>query len=446
MSRLPHWQLMGASMHKHAGFAEQALLAMLLAEPESLTGAIECIEAGDFLVHQHRWLYRGLCELAGVGLLPTAPLLRDWLIGQGGAGAQGLDARLALLGKLEAGSDRIRGLFSHVRTRSAPMAEGANGEPATRSDFPDAGPAGESCRSVAAEPAGPETSIGIGEALSGALAVLRRRFDGADSAGLRTGFDELDRITGGLQSGEFIVLGGRPAMGKTTFALNVAAHAATRSKKTVAVFSIDTPVPEVARRLISSHGHVDLQRLRTGQLDDEHWGRVTNAIRALKETRIFIDDTPSLSTSALRCRCRRLKREHGLDLVVVDYLQLMQVPGHDGSRSAEVAEISRCLKALARELNVPVLALSQLNRSLETRANKRPVMADLRESGSIEQDADLILLIYREEYYNKETAEKGMAEIIVGKHRGGPTGSVRLRFLGEYASFDNLGDGLAAFE
>jgi len=441
-------------MHKHAGFAEQALLATLLADPESLAGAMECIEPGDFLVDHHRWLYRGLCELAGGGLLPTAQLLRDWLMGQGGAGAQGLDARLVLLEKLEAGSDRIRGLFSHVRTRYAPMAEGADGEPATgggsddatRSGFPDPGPAGESCRSVAAEPEGPGASLGIGEALSGALAVLRRRFDGADSAGLPTGFGELDRMTGGLQPGEFIVLGGRPAMGKTTFALNVAAHAATRSKKTVAVFSIDTPVPEVARRLISSHGHVDLQRLRTGQLDDEHWGRVTNAIRALKETRIFIDDTPSLSTSALRCRCRRLKREHGLDLVVVDYLQLMQVPGHDGSRSAEIAEISRCLKAVAREFNVPVLALSQLNRSLEARANKRPMMADLRESGGIEQDADLVLLIYREEYYNKETAEKGMAEIIVGKHRGGPTGSVRLRFLGEYASFDNLGDGLAAFE
>jgi replicative DNA helicase len=195
---------------------------------------------------------------------------------------------------------------------------------------------------------------------------------------------------------------------------------------------------QLAFRLISSLGRINQQHLRTGDLAEEEWPRVSNAIALLSEAKIFIDDTPALSPGELRARSRRLKREHDLGLIVIDYLQLMQVPGTKENRATEISEISRSLKALAKELNVPVIALSQLNRSLEQRTDKRPVMADLRESGAIEQDADVIMFIYRDEYYNQDSTEKGVAEIIIGKQRNGPTGSVKLAFLGQYTKFENL--------
>lgn len=224
----------------------------------------------------------------------------------------------------------------------------------------------------------------------------------------------------------------------TSFALNVAEYAALKTKKPAAVFSMEMSASQLAFRLISSLGRVNQQALRTGQLEDEDWSRVTHAITMLSEAKIFIDDTPALSPTELRARCRRLAREHGLGLIVIDYLQLMQVPGNRENRATEISEISRSLKALAKELNVPVIALSQLNRSLESRTDKRPVMADLRESGAIEQDADMIVFIYRDEYYHPESGEKGVAEIIIGKHRHGPTGTVKLAFHGKYTRFDNL--------
>ena len=203
-----------------------------------------------------------------------------------------------------------------------------------------------------------------------------------------------------------------------------------------------------AVRLISSVGRINATRLRTGQLEDEDWSRVTSAIRLLREARIFIDDEPALSPEKLRAKARRVKKEHGLGLIVIDYLQLMQVPGNSENRATEISEISRSLKGLAKELNVPVIALSQLNRSLETRTDKRPVMADLRESGAIEQDADMIVFIYRDDYYNKENSpDKGLAEVIIGKQRSGPTGSFKLKFFGEYTRFDNLAhDSVGSFE
>ncbi|WP_082611133.1 replicative DNA helicase [Lysobacter sp. Root916] len=234
----------------------------------------------------------------------------------------------------------------------------------------------------------------------------------------------------------------------TTLALNMAEYAAFRSKKAVAVFSMEMSASQLALRLISSVGRVNAQRLRSGQLEDEDWSRVTSAIRQLREAKIFIDDTPGLSPDVLRAKSRRLKREHDLGLIVIDYLQLMSVPGNSENRATEISEISRSLKHLAKELNLPVIALSQLNRSLEQRADKRPVMADLRESGAIEQDADVIVFIYRDDYYNKETSpDKGLAEVIIGKQRSGPTGSLKLKFFGEYTRFDNLAhDSVGSFE
>jgi len=227
-------------------------------------------------------------------------------------------------------------------------------------------------------------------------------------------------------------------MGKTTFAMNVAEHAAIKHGKSVAVFSMEMASLQLVMRMFSSVGQIDQTRIRTGSLEDMDWPKLTSAMNLLHKSKIFIDDTPALSPAELRARARRLKREHDIDMIVVDYLQLMSVPDIKENRATEIAEISRSLKTIAKELNVPVIALSQLNRALENRPNKRPLMADLRESGAIEQDADLIVFIYRDEVYNKESGEKGKAEIIIGKHRNGSTGTVHLAFQGPWLRFVNL--------
>jgi replicative DNA helicase len=257
--------------------------------------------------------------------------------------------------------------------------------------------------------------------------------------GLPTGFDEFDRKTGGLRPGDLVIVAGRPSMGKTTFAVNMAEFAALQGgvKASVAIFSMEMPSEQLMTRMLSSIGRVSLGHIRSGQISDDDWPRITGAAGQLSEARIFIDETPALTPTELRARARRVHREHGLGLVVVDYLQLMQVPGNSENRATEIAEISRGLKALAKELRVPVIALSQLNRGVEQRVDKKPVMSDLRESGAIEQDADMILLIYREEVYDKNTTKKGIAEIDLAKHRNGETGTFLLTFQGQYSRFTN---------
>jgi replicative DNA helicase len=258
--------------------------------------------------------------------------------------------------------------------------------------------------------------------------------------GVPTGFKDFDEQTAGLQNADLVIVAGRPSMGKTTFAMNIVENAAIKHKASVAVFSMEMPGESLAMRMMSSLGHIDQHKIRTGKLGDEDWPRLTSAVGILSEAKIFIDDTPAMSPSEVRARARRIAREHGLDLIVLDYIQLMQSsPGSSReNRATEISEISRSLKALAKELNVPVVALSQLNRSLEQRPNKRPVMSDLRESGAIEQDADVIVFIYRDEVYNEDSPEKGTAEIIVSKQRNGPIGTTRLTFLGQYTRFENF--------
>ena len=290
--------------------------------------------------------------------------------------------------------------------------------------------------------------VSLREAMKDAFQILQERYENQGTVtGLPTGFHDFDEMTAGLQPSDLIILAARPAMGKTTLALNMAEYAALKTKKAVAVYSMEMSASQLAFRLISSIGRINATRLRTGQLEDEDWSRVNMAIKMLSDVKIFIDDTPALSPDVLRSKARRIKREHDLGLIVIDYLQLMTVPGTGENRATEISEISRSLKALAKELNVPVIALSQLNRGLESRTDKRPVMADLRESGAIEQDADIIVFIYRDEYYNKESADRGLAEVIIGKQRNGPTGTCKLKFFGEYTRFDNLArDSVGAFE
>jgi replicative DNA helicase len=276
---------------------------------------------------------------------------------------------------------------------------------------------------------------------------LYNRDNQNDITGVPTGFVDLDRMTSGLQPGDLIIVAGRPSMGKTAFSINIGENVAIDSGLPVAVFSMEMGGAQLAMRMLGSVGRLDQHRLRTGRLNDEDWPRLTHAIQKMNEVQIYIDETPALSSIELRARSRRLARQCGrLGLIIIDYIQLMSASSPGENRATEISEISRNLKGLAKELNCPVIALSQLNRSLEQRPNKRPVMSDLRESGAIEQDADVILFIYRDQVYNPDSPDKGTAEIIVGKQRNGPIGTVRLTFLGEYTKFDNYTGGNAVFD
>lgn len=268
---------------------------------------------------------------------------------------------------------------------------------------------------------------------------LYHRDNSSDITGIATGFLDLDSKTSGLQPGDLIIVAGRPSMGKTAFSLNIGEHVAVEEGHAVAVFSMEMGATQLAMRLLGSVGRLDQHRLRTGRLNDEDWPRLTYAVEKMQNSQLYIDETPALSAMEVRARCRRLARQCGqLGLVIIDYLQLMGSSSPGENRATEISEISRSLKGLAKELNCPVIALSQLNRSLEQRPNKRPVMSDLRESGAIEQDADVILFIYRDEVYNPDSPDKGTAEIIIGKQRNGPIGTVRVTFLGQYTKFDNF--------
>lgn len=259
--------------------------------------------------------------------------------------------------------------------------------------------------------------------------------------GLETGFRDLDYKTAGLQKSDLILIAARPAMGKTAFVLNIAEYVALHSKSTIAMFSLEMSKEQLVKRMLSMNSHVDSQKIRTGNLEDEDWDKLVGSVRKIGNSNLVIDDTSGITAAELRSKCRKLKIEKGLDLVIIDYLQLMSGSGKRRSenRQQEISEISRSLKVMARELNVPVIALSQLSRAVEQRPDKKPLLSDLRESGAIEQDADMVMFLYRDEYYNPETTEeKGVAEVIIAKQRSGPTGSVKLAWLAQYTKFGNL--------
>ena len=427
--------------------AEQAVLGGLLLVPESWDRVADRLIESDFYRRDHQMIFRAIGELQNQSMPPDAVTLGEWFESQGIAELVGGSRYILELASTTPSAANITAYADIVRDKSVLRKLIDAGTEITSDGFEPEGRATQAIlekaemsvfRIAEAGARGRQGFVPMRAAVKEAFQQLQQRFENKGAiTGLPTGFTDLDEITAGLQPSDLIIVAARPSMGKTALAVNIAEYAAIKTKKAVAVFSMEMSASHLAFRLISSLGRINQQHLRTGDLQDEEWPRVTSAITLLGEAKIFIDDTPGLSPVELRSRSRRLKREHDLGLIVVDYLQLMAVPGNQENRATEISEITRGLKALAKELNVPVMALSQLNRSLEQRSDKRPVMADLRESGAIEQDADVILFIYRDEVYNKDSTDKGMAEIIISKQRNGPTGTIKLTFLGQYTKFEN---------
>jgi replicative DNA helicase len=433
----------------HSVEAEQAVIGALMLDNRAWDTIADRLVADDFYRRDHQLIFEAIAELAGRGEPSDAVTLSEWLGRKGVAEETGGLVYLAGLVRDTPSAANVRAYADAVRERSTLRRLITVGGEIAASAFDPEGRATSELvdeaerRVFEIAEAGNKAGSGF-MALKEELGAVIDRLDMLHQSsgaltGVSTGFNKLDEMTAGLQKGDLIVVAGRPSMGKTTFALNIAENAAFGpAKAKVGVFSMEMSREQLAFRMISSLGRVDQGHLRTGNFGDEEWSRINTAINMMKSAQIFIDDTGALTPTEVRARSRRLKREHGLDLIVLDYLQLMQVPGTKENRATEISEISRSLKALAKELKVPVIALSQLNRSVEQRTDKKPVMSDLRESGAIEQDADLIIMIYRDEVYDPNTTRKGIADIIIAKQRNGPIGDVQLTFLGKYTKFENF--------
>ena len=431
----------------HSIDAEQAVLGGLMLDERAWERIADKLYEEDFYRKDHRLIYRAIGDLANKNMPCDAVTLGEWFESKGIAELVGGSSYVLQLANSTPSAANITAYAEIVREKSVLRQLIDAGTEITGDGFQPEGRSSQEIlenaeqrvfRIAESGARGRKGFVAMRAAVKEAFQILHQRYESKGSVtGLATGFADLDELTAGLQPSDLIIVAARPSMGKTALAVNMAEHAALKSRKAVAIFSMEMSASQLAFRLISSLGRINQQHLRTGDIQEEEWPRVTSAITLLSDAKIFIDDTPALSPGELRARARRLKREHDLGLIVIDYLQLMAVPGNKENRATEISEISRGLKALAKELNIPVIALSQLNRSLEQRTDKRPVMADLRESGAIEQDADVIIFIYRDEYYNQDSPDKGQAEIIIGKQRNGPTGTIKLTFLGQYTKFEN---------
>ena len=433
----------------HSIEAEQAVLGSMLIDRESWDKVAELVTDADFYNHSHQVIFKVILKLLGesqpVDLITVSEALehRNELEDAGGF------AYLAELAKNTPSSANVTSYAKIVSERAITreligvaheIAEvGYNPEGRDSADILDMAESKvfEIAEKRTGENEGPRD---VDSVLDKTIKRLESLIETSkEVTGVTTGFSDLDKKTSGLQPSDLIIVAARPSMGKTTFAMNLCENAMMAETKPVLVFSLEMPSEQIMMRMLASLSRVDQTRIRTAQLDDQEWARVSNTMAMLKDKdNLFIDDSSGLTPMDVRSRARKLARERGgISLIMVDYLQLMRVPSLSDNRTLEIAEISRSLKALAKELEVPVVALSQLNRSLEQRADKRPVNSDLRESGSIEQDADLIMFIYRDEVYNEDSTEKGVAEIIIGKQRNGPIGKVRLTFQGQFSRFDN---------
>ena len=431
----------------HSIEAEQSVLGGLLLSSESWERVADMVSAEDFYRNDHRNIFSVMQKLADadqpLDVITVADALADIkeLEQIGG---------LVYLGELASNTpsaSNVRAYATIVRERAIlrQLIRSAN-TIADDSFFPEGRNSSEILegaeRQIMAIAEGRPKLGGpqnVNPVLKGALDRIDELFNTDGSiTGVSTGFKELDEKTAGMQRSDLVIIAGRPSMGKTSFAMNIVEKAALTEDYPVIVFSMEMSAESLVMRMLSSIGKIEQNRIRTGELHEDDWPKLSAAVGKLKDRPLFIDDTPALSPSEMRSRTRKLWREHGkVSMIMVDYLQLMQTGGTEG-RTAEISEISRSLKGLAKEFDCPVLALSQLNRSVEQRPNKRPVLSDLRESGAIEQDADVIAFIYRDDFYNEDSPEKGVAEIIIGKQRNGPTGTCKLAFLGQFTRFENL--------
>ena len=456
--------LTGLRVPPHSAEAEQSVLGGLLLDNHAWEKIADLIGEGDFYRYDHRLIWRAIAKLIDGGRPADVITVSERLESTNELSEVGGLAYLATLAQNTPSAANIRRYGEIVRERSVMRQLVTVGTEIVESAFH---PMGRDAAQLLDEAEGKVFKIAESTAKSeqGFLAMpeilaevtdkidlLYSRDNPDEVTGVPTGFIDLDEKTSGLQPGDLIIVAGRPSMGKTAFSMNLAENVAIHTGLPVAVFSMEMPAAQLATRMLGSVGRLDQHKLRTGRFNDDDWDRFGKAVGVLAETKIHIDETPGLTALELRARTRRLARQYGgkLGLVVIDYLQLMSGSAHatQQNRTAEISEISRSLKSLARELSVPVIALSQLNRSVEQRPNKRPMMSDLRESGAIAQDADLIIVMYRDEYYNPDSPDKGLAEVIIGKHRNGPTGIVRLTFMGQFSRFENAapGQGWAAAE
>lgn len=432
--------------------AEQAVLGGLLIASEAWEEVADRLSETDFYRYDHGLIFRALAALSARNSPCDVVTVSQWLGSCGLLDEVGGMVYLASLARETPSAANIRAYADIVRERAIlrELIKTTNEvnalcyRPEGRTVHEVLEKAESSIFSIAEQGArGQQGFRGLSEFIKQAGEKIETLYERKGQiTGLSTGFKDLDNDTSGLQPADLVIVAARPSMGKTAFAMNIAESVALKQDKAVAVFSMEMPGDSLALRMLSSMGRIDQRKVRNGQLDDDDWPRLVSAMTLLNKANLFIDDTGGLSPSDLRARCRRLMRKHPLGLIIVDYLQLMTVPGTKENRTNEISEISRSLKMLAKEMNVPVIALSQLNRSLESRSDRRPIMSDLRESGAIEQDADLILFIYRDEVYNPNSVDKGTAEIIIGKQRNGPIGRLRLTFLGQYLRFENhIGEG-----
>ncbi|HWU83851.1 MAG TPA: replicative DNA helicase [Rhodocyclaceae bacterium] len=444
-------QLATLKLPPHSIEAEQSLIGGLLLDNTAWDRIGDVVAEGDFYRDDHRRIFRHISRLIEVGRPADVLTVSESIVNADEVEQTGGMAYLAEIANNTPSAANIRRYAEIVRERAVLRKLVTAGDEIAASAL---NPAGRDVKQILDEAevkvleiaeAGARSTAGF-VAIQPLMAQVVEKIeelygrDSSDITGTPTGFTDLDKMTSGLQPGDMIVVAGRPSMGKTAFALNIAEHVGVELKLPVAVFSLEMSGPQLAMRLLSSVGRIDQTKLRSARLTDDDWDKMTMALGKLHEANIHIDETGAINSNDLRARARRLHRQYGkLGLIVIDYLQLMTSARENENRATEISEISRSIKSLAKELQVPIIALSQLSRKVEERNDKRPLMSDLRESGAIEQDADIIIMMYRDEYYNKDKPDnKGMAEAIVGKHRNGPTGPVMLTFLGEYTKFVNF--------
>ena len=425
--------------------AESSVLCAMLLDKSAITTAVEIIHAEDFYYDSHKAIFEGILSLYNKNEPADMITLSDFLKKNGQLEAVG---GYTYLGRLTSGAGAVSNTEAYaniIKEKSTLRALIRAGSEIVEDSYRDDDEVGAIIEKA-------EKSIfditqdnqrnglmNMGEVMVTTFDVMQQRSENKGGlTGLTTGFIDLDRKTSGMQKADLVLLAARPSMGKTALMVNISTNAALKANATVAMFSLEMSRNQLSQRILSSLSHVDLMKIISGDLTTEEWTKVIETMTYMNEMGIYIDDTAGITPLEVKAKCRRLKAEKGLDLVVIDYLQLMEVGGRAESRQQEISAISRQLKGIAKELDVPVIALSQLSRAPEMRADHRPILSDLRESGAIEQDADIVMFLYRDEYYNPDTDKQGLGELIIAKHRNGPTGTVELLFKGEYTKFVNL--------